>query len=214
LKNGKNRIIYRLINDLIRILAALPGLFYFRPRIIYAGGKRRHYRGGLLIISNHICFFDPEYLLYAFWYRRLFFVCMKEFYSNKFKAFWFRCFGTIPIDRENPGLDSFREITDELKAGSAVTVFPGGHIDNSQTGIDSFKSGMVLMALKAGVPVLPVLLVRKKHWYSRLCVIVGEAVDIKKECGATVSFADIGRMTKLIIEREKSLSDLVPEKYR
>lgn len=202
-----------LLHDFVKITAGIPGLIWFRPKIIYAGQKQKH-RGGLLVISNHIGKFDPMYLLFAIWYRRQRFICMKEFYDNPFTAFLFRAFLTIPIDRENPGMDTFREITERLKGGACITMFPGGKIDMAATALDSFKSGMILMALRSGVPVLPVYMVKRKHWYSRFCCVIGEAVDIKKECGEKPAFADIKRMTELVIEREKALCSLLPEKYR
>ena len=198
-----------LIHDFVRVTAALPGLLWFRPRILYAGKKQKQ-RGGVLIISNHIGLYDPVYLMFAVWYRRHRFICMREFYEKPFVAFLFRSFLTIPIDRKNLSMDSFRVITDSLQAGSAVTMFPGGHVDTDGSSLDSFKSGMVLMALRSGVPILPVLITRRRHWYNRMTAVIGEPVDIRASCGEHPTFAQVNEMTKLLVEREKNLISYLP----
>ncbi|MCQ2426811.1 MAG: 1-acyl-sn-glycerol-3-phosphate acyltransferase [Clostridia bacterium] len=194
-----------LLYDLIRISAA-PGLIIFRPKRIYAG-KKPDFRGGMLIVSNHIGFSDPIDLMMLIPERRLRFVCMKEFWASRTSAFWFRSFLTIPVDRENFGMDSFRQITDRLGEGCAVAMFPEGHIDTEGNPIGGFKSGMVLMALKAGVPVLPVLLTERKKPFGRVKAVFGEPIDLAAFCGERPSFAKINEAASYIIEKEKALAE-------
>jgi len=201
------------IYDNIRIGAGIPGLIWFRPKRIYAG-KKPDLNGGVLVVSNHIGFLDPMNLMLILWKRRLHFICRKEFYDSPRSAFWFKQFLTIPVDRDNFGMDSFREITDRLEAGCAVGIFPEGHIDVDGDPIGSFKSGMVLMALRAGVPVLPVLLTERKKPFGRLTAVIGEPIDLKELGGERPSFAKVNEMTEYIKESERRLADLLPDKCR
>ena len=198
------------IHDFVKATAVIPGLIWFRPKLIYAGQKTRLH-GGALVISNHIGYFDPIYLMFAVWYRRHHFVCSKEFYASKAGSFFFRNFLTIPVDRENFALDSFRQITGELKGGSLVSIFPGGHIDRSEDGVETFKSGAVLMAIKSGAPVMPVLLTKKKHWYSRLTAVIGEPVDLRDICGSNPSMKEVDEVASLLAKLEASLRAFLPE---
>ena len=50
-------------------------------------------------------------------------------------------------------MDSFHEITDHLRRGQTVTIFPEGGVHTDTGSVGSFKSGMVLMAAQGGVPI-------------------------------------------------------------
>ncbi|MBO4321860.1 MAG: 1-acyl-sn-glycerol-3-phosphate acyltransferase [Clostridia bacterium] len=202
-----------LIYDIIRLTAVIPGLIWFRPRRIFARGKKPDLSGGLLIIANHIGFFDPVYLMMMFPGRRIKFVCRREFWNTRHSAFWFRSFLTIPVDRDNFGMDSFREITSRLRAGSAVGLFPEGHIDTEGDPIGSFKSGMVLMALRSGAPVLPVLLTKRKNIFERLTAVIGEPVRLDTG-GGLPPLSKIDELSEMLKDRVRELCSYLPVRKR
>lgn len=214
-KTGKQPLfaLKYLAYDFIKVTAALPGLIWLRPRWMFASPEaKKPLRGGNLVIANHVGFLDPLYLMYAVWYRRHRFVCGKEFFETRARWF-FRAFRCIPIDRENFGLDSLRLIADELRAGSLVTMFPEGHI-NGEGGeeIAAFKPGMVLMALQGRAPVVPVYFRPRKHWYSRLRVVIGEPLDIVKTYGTHPSLGQIDEIVSLLRGRVEKLKILAEKK--
>ena len=214
-KSGKQPLfaLKYLAYDFIKVTAALPGLIWLRPRWIYAAPEAREYlRGGALVIANHVGFLDPVYLMYAIWYRRHRFVCGKEFFESKARWF-FRAFRCIPIDRENFGLDSLRLIADELRAGSVVTMFPEGHI-SAEGGeeIAAFKPGMVLMALQGRAPVVPVYFQPRKHWYSRLRVVIGQKLDIIETYGTHPTMSQIDEIVTLLRGRVEELKAIAEER--
>ena len=197
-----------LLHDFIRV-TAMPGLLWFRPKRIYAeGADRRHIRGGAILIANHVGFFDPVYLMLAIWYRRHHFICMKEFFDNRFCKWLFTQFHCIPIDRENFSMASLRQITDELDAGHLISMYPEGRINTSEE-IAPFKSGVALIAYKSKKPIIPVYIQPRKHWYSRLMIGIGETVDMTKELGAQPSLANINKVIADLEEAERSLIALV-----
>ena len=121
------------VMDFIRVSGALPGLLWLRPKIRYASKKaKKRIRGGALVISNHTSFVDPGYTMFVFWYRRQYFVCHKAFMETKAGPFFHAAGCLIPIDADNFNIGSFRAITDSLKAGKVVTLFPEGHVNGGQ----------------------------------------------------------------------------------
>ena len=73
-----------IIYDITKLLAALPGFIYFRPKYIYESDKaKKRIRGAAIVVSNHTGFFDPVYLQFAVWYRRHHFVCLQKFFEGK-----------------------------------------------------------------------------------------------------------------------------------
>lgn len=198
-----------LAYDFLRVTAALPGLVWLRPRYIYASKKaRERVRGGALIVANHVSFLDPVYVQFAVWYRRQRIICAKEFFDGRFRAFLFRLFRAIPVDRENFGMESFRGITDVLHGGEVVTIFPEGHINDREKSVAAFKSGAVLMSMRSGAPVVPVYIRRPAHVWNRLTAVIGEPVDVPGLCGKRPTFARIGEVSELLWEKECELMRL------
>ncbi len=201
-----------IVLDFIRITGGLPGLLWFRPKYKYISKQaKKRVRGGALLIANHTSFRDPVYTLFALWYRRQFFVCHKVFFESK-AAFWFRLVGCmIPIDANNMNIDSFRTITDRLKEGRVVTIFPEGHVRKDGV-MQEFKSGAALMSMQSKCPIVPVYIKAPKHWYNRLVIVIGEQVDINEMSGGRPSFSKIREFTALLEEREKLLEEYANKK--
>lgn len=202
-----------LVYDFVKLTAA-PGVLWFRPKLLYAGERaKKKIKGGALVISNHIGFFDPVYLQFCVWYRRHHFICTDDFFKSGAR-WWFKRFLCIPIDRENTSLDSFRQITAHLKNGELVSMFPEGRVETKQGQTASFKSGMVLMALKSGVPIVPVYIKKKPHALSRLVMAVGEPVDVTALYGKKPTFSQIEAATRLLWQKEEELKNTVEQKVR
>ncbi|MBO4879813.1 MAG: 1-acyl-sn-glycerol-3-phosphate acyltransferase [Clostridia bacterium] len=195
--------------DLAKITAAVPFMIWMRPKLVYEteAAKRSLRKGGALLVANHDSMYDPMYLLTAIWYRRQHFVCIKELAEHNALTRWiFRQFHCIPIDRDNFSMASLRAITDDLKEGHIVSMFPEGHVNtDSANGIAPFKSGMVLIALQSGCPIVPVYIKKPKHLYNRLVVNIGEPVDVRAMYGERPSLADINAAAEKLHEKEELL---------
>ena len=197
-----------LFYDFVRVTAALPGLIWLRPKIVYSSpAARARQRGGVLVIANHCGYLDPVYLMFAIWYRRHHFVCLDSFFDSRFKRWLFSQFHCIPIDRENFSMLSLRRITDELREGRLVSMFPEGRV-NAADGIEPFKSGMALMAYQSDRPILPVYIRPRKRWYDRLVVCIGEPVNVREKIGTVPSLARFEQVAAELEQTEKALSRL------
>ena len=201
--------------DFIKLGVFLTGWLWFRPKFIYLNeAAKKKLRGGALVLSNHSSYLDPLYLIYGLWYRRQRFVCMKEFYDSKLRGLIFRLVRCIPIDRQNTSFDSLRLITDALKGGEVVSIFPEGHIDWSGD-IDAFKSGPVLMSVLSGAPILPVYIEKpRRAFFSRLRIVVGEPLDVVGTCGRRPAPQKLSEIAALLREKELELKKLSEEELR
>lgn len=193
--------------DFVKITAA-PMLLYYRPKYFYPGGKKIRIKKGALAIANHIGLTDPIYVLMTFWYRRMKFVAMKGFFEKPLSAWFFRSVGCIPVDRENPGMDTMRAVSDALKNDELVAIFPEGHVREGETNAEKFKSGMVLMALQGQRPIVPVYLKPRAHWWQRQRIAVGEPIDITAIYGRRPSLREIESIADLLYERQQELKRL------
>lgn len=200
-----------LVYDICRFFVIIPGMLIFRPKYVYENEEaRKKIRGGALLVSNHTMVVDPMHLMIGIWYRRQHFVVAKEIMEKKQLHLVLKAALAIPVDRENYNLDSFRMIVDRLKEGRVVTIFAEGHI-NREGELDPFKSGMVLMSLQSGKPIVPVYIKNRKHFYERLTFVVGEKMNPAGENGRRPGMAQINRFTELVREKENKLKLIVEE---
>ena len=199
-------------HDFVWITGA-PVVLWHRPKMIYTSDKAKEkIRGGALLIANHTGVSDPVYMMIGVPYRRHFFVVSEEV-MDKPVGRLLRAMRCIRIDRNNPNLATFREIVARLKSGELISMFPEGRI-SVEDGTSEFKSGMVRMAVRSGVPIVPMYIKPKTKPTERLTIVLGERVSVTELYGEHPTFAQIDAATKLLYERETELSGFIDKNYK
>ena len=112
--------------------------------------------GPAVFASNHQSQFDIPalYLAIPIQFR---FVVKKELFKIPLFGLAMRRAGYVPIDRSGgkKAVSSLREAALRIRSGTSVVVFPEG--TRSPDGrLLPFKSGALLLALKAEVPIVPI----------------------------------------------------------
>ena len=187
--------------DLAR-LVCWPMLLIFRIKRLTPEGTpyKGKLQGGAVIAANHTSFEDPFLVGTTFWYRRMFFLVAEVVMKGKVRSFLLRGAGAIRVDRNAADIESMRKSVEVLKQGHVLTIFPQGGIVEEE-GVSAIKSGAVLMALQAGVPIVPMHICKRRHWYDRRRVVIGNVVDprayITKKFPTT---ADIEAVTKVLFD--------------
>lgn len=175
-KKAKLFNIKRFPMDFARFICFLLPLV-FRIKKVYVSPKAKEkLRGGAIIAANHTCFKDPFILGSCFWYRRLFFLAAEVVMKNKFVGALLRGVGCIKIDRNICDIESVRKSVSVLKDGHILAIFPQGGI-NREDEVSSIKSGIVLMAMQAKVPIVPTFVHHKSKDFKRNCIVIGEPID-------------------------------------
>ena len=148
-----------------RVLKILLHTFY-RFRI---AGRQNIPPGGAILCCNHTAYFDP-----------LFVICVcKEFpytmgkvelFNKKWKAAFFRWVRVFPVHRETADLRAIKTALDLLRAGNRLQIFPEG----TRFKTEENKRGVAMLALKTGVPIVPVFITEgKKRLFRRIDVVIG-----------------------------------------
>ncbi|NNN34984.1 1-acyl-sn-glycerol-3-phosphate acyltransferase [Streptomyces sp. S3(2020)] len=141
---------YVLLGPLLRLV--------FRPRI--EGLEHVPTTGAAIVAGNHLSFSD-HFLMPAILKRRITFLAKKEYFTGpglkgRLTAFFFRSAGQIPVDRtgKEAGQAAIREGLGVLSKDELLGIYPEG--TRSHDGrLYKGKVGVAVMALKAGVPVIP-----------------------------------------------------------
>ncbi|MFF8233560.1 lysophospholipid acyltransferase family protein [Streptomyces caelestis] len=141
---------YVLLGPLLRLV--------FRPRI--EGLEHVPAEGAAIIAGNHLSFSD-HFLMPAVLKRRITFLAKAEYFTGpgikgRLTASFFRSAGQIPVDRsgKDAGQAAIREGLGVLSKDELLGIYPEG--TRSHDGrLYKGKVGVAVMALKAGVPVVP-----------------------------------------------------------
>jgi 1-acyl-sn-glycerol-3-phosphate acyltransferase len=129
------------------------------------GAEKVPRKGAIVVAANHSQYLDPVYVCMAI-PRRVQWMGKKELFAFPFRAFFY-FIGTFPVDREGDSRAGLRTALNFLARGWTLGIFPEG---THRTGEDSraAKSGTVLLAVRAGAPVVPVFIGRSPGLRGRL----------------------------------------------
>ena len=177
---------------LTRLLMWLSFGLFFRVQV--TGHERLPRTGGVLVISNHISWFDPT-LLSMVLTRAPNWLAMMELFTPGFWRWFFLQIGMIPIDRNVPGSAPLKEALKRLRSGHVLVMFPEGGIrtpPKSVLGGDpEVKAGASLVALKAHVPIVPAIIEGARwaydyrNWFFRkkdIYLALGEPFTLPLDC--------------------------------
>ena len=171
-----------------RWLAIVTGwplqLLFFKRKTYYEdkAESNRFVKGGALIISNHYSVFDYMVNLFLFPGRKLF-VVMAEmiFKRGKFFHWAMRCFGGIRSDRDIKGMRFIDESVKVLERGKLVQIYPEAHTTDDGNMLD-FKPSYIMIALRAGVPIIPVMTDGNYGFFKRVHIIIGKKIYLTDYC--------------------------------
>ena len=151
--------------------------------------ERLPQKGPAIIVSNHLSYYDWAVLSAVYWDRYLVFIGNKDLLNRPVVGWLMKLNILIFIDPANPGLGFFKEALKRLREGYILVIYPEG--TRSKTGkMLEPKSGFVKIAVKTGVPVIPLAMCgtydilphyQKTPSFRRCEIIVGEPMIINRE---------------------------------
>ncbi|MBA7515660.1 Bifunctional protein Aas [subsurface metagenome] len=121
--------------------------------------------GGMIIASNHVSYLDPA-VLAASLNRKIYFITKKEVFKNGFISFILKNLNAISVDRENVNILAFKKAINILREEKVLGIFPEG-TRSSDGELQELKLGAIKIAMKTGVPILPVGIIGTHKIYPR-----------------------------------------------
>jgi 1-acyl-sn-glycerol-3-phosphate acyltransferase len=117
-----------------------------------------HVRPGrpYVYMANHASLIDTP-ALFAYLPYQFRIMAKKSLFNVPFMGWHLRTAGHFPIDHGNPRKTavSLRQVVEGVKGGRSLAVFPEGRrTDDGQ--LQAFQAGAFKIALRAGVPIVPV----------------------------------------------------------
>ncbi|MFB7372241.1 lysophospholipid acyltransferase family protein [Streptomyces sp. NPDC056222] len=201
---------YVLLGPLLRLL--------FRPRI--EGLEHIPEEGAAIVAGNHLSFSD-HFLMPVVLKRRITFLAKQEYFTGpglkgRLTAAFFRSAGQIPVDRsgKEAGKAAIREGLGVLSKGELLGIYPEG--TRSHDGrLYKGKVGVAVMAITAGVPVIPCAMVgtfeiqppgQVVPKVRRVTIRFGEPLDFSRYAGMEGEKAAVRAVTDEIMYEILALS--------
>jgi 1-acyl-sn-glycerol-3-phosphate acyltransferase len=121
--------------------------------------------GGLILASNHVSYLDPIVLAITV-KRKIYFITKKEAFNNFFCNTLLKNLNAFPVDRGKIDIRSLKKSLDILQEKKVLGIFPEG--TRSKNGkLQELKLGIIKIAIKTGVPILPVGIIGTHKIYSQ-----------------------------------------------
>jgi 1-acyl-sn-glycerol-3-phosphate acyltransferase len=193
-------ILYRLIYPW------LPATIRTVYRMEVRGAEHVPPRGGLVVAANHLSALDP-FVLNAAVPRPLRFMAKAELWSHRPLAWAMDALGGFPVGRGRGDVEAVATGVRLLEQGEAVVLFPAGRVRTD----GPWHRGAAKMALRAGVPILPVrlfdtdrALAGRRVRFPPLRVAVGPPIPVAR---ATPTIAAARELTERVRVAVVSLPD-------
>jgi 1-acyl-sn-glycerol-3-phosphate acyltransferase len=195
----------RLIHAWARVIVRAAGLDISVSGTEHLDPGRRY-----IVIANHASYLDIP-VLFAAIRQPLRFMAKKSLFSVPIFGWGLKAAGFIPVDRKKSATASasFDLATSRLAKGNSLVIFPEGGRSRSVE-MSPFKRGAFLLALKSGLPIVPVGIVGTWDALpSTRFIIEPGAVEIR--IGTPIETADLGvrRKDELMATAREEISQLL-----
>ncbi|MBQ4113390.1 MAG: 1-acyl-sn-glycerol-3-phosphate acyltransferase [Clostridia bacterium] len=195
----------------VKLLLTYPLRFLCNMKVRGSENEPTREEGAYLVIANHRTWADPIYLGIVLKHQQPHFMAKKELFKIPLLNILIRALGAYPVNRGGADVGAIKYTIEMLKAGVTVGMFPQGHRYN---GVDprktSVKTGAAMIALKAGVPVLPVFIKVKNNKHFFLCrkeVIVGKPITPEEMSFSPEAPGEYQRVADYLFEKVCELGD-------
>ena len=132
------------------------GLAMVRVRVEVTGLELLDPNQTYIFTPNHQSLIEVP-LWVAYLGRNLAYLGKKEVFKYPIFGYGIRLVGVVPVDRSNSpaAVESAKLATENIRRGKSYVVYPEG-TRSSDGGLLPFKKGAFMMAIDAGVPVVPI----------------------------------------------------------
>ena len=204
-----------LLHDLLKWYGWWQCLLWYRIKKTFDGEEaKKKIKGKAIISSNHVAIADPFILQCTVLYRRFHFVFMTDLIKNKFQSWAYRnVFLSFPIDRNAPSFKTMKFLSEYVKGGNLLAIFPEGHIKTDDV-VDNYKGGAVLLAYLSDAPIIPIYHKRRKSVWNMTRMVIGKPFNVKEKIGPVLNQEKLNEVSKELYEYELHLKELCEKEMK
>lgn len=158
--------------------------------------------GGVILCANHRSLWDPV-LMGCSVGRKVRFMAKEELFKVPVLGMLIRSLGAFPVKRGKADIESIKTALTLLKEGNVLGMFPEGTRVRKGRKSDA-KAGAALIAVKSGVPIVPMAISGSYRFFSKLKIKIGEPFELGAE-DRKHSIAELKDMSEGIMAKIRSL---------
>lgn len=152
-----------------------PVLFFMSllhfPRF---SGRENLPQGGAMLCANHSGLADPIWVVLLMHDKQMpWFMAKKEVMDKPVIGRFLSWFGAFGVDREGADITAIKTSLGHLRDGDKLLVFPEGTRVKKGKQVTP-KHGAVLLASRAGVPIVPIYITPNRKLFQPIRCIMGE----------------------------------------
>ena len=156
-------------------------------------------KGPMILIINHVNFFDVPLLFTRMVPRPMIGYARHDSWDNPVKAILLDVWGSAPVHRGEPDRKALYWGLDVLKAGFILALAPEG-TRSGHGHLQEGKPGAVFLALRSGVPVIPVVMYKHEDIWKNLKQL--RRTDSVIKAGRPFRIVDRGERVTRAIRRQ------------
>ena len=162
-----------MIRAICCVILKLVMRIYFKINIINVE-RFEKLKTGCIVAPNHVSAWDTI-LVPAFSKRIMYMMAKEELFHGKIKNWFFKELKAFPVKRGKNDLSAIKTAIKLLKDGKSICMFPEGTRNKDGKDLE-FKTGAIMIACTAKVPIIPVGLVSDFKFRSKVDVVYGEPI--------------------------------------
>ena len=189
------RIFRFIIKIIVKVIIGLA----FRAKVI--GLENVPDKGGILLCSNHVKELDMFFIGYKL-NRYVRYMSKEELFRVPVVSQFITFMGAFPVKRGKGDVNAINKAINLLNNGDIVGMFPEGtrtkYKDRAKI---KARPGAPMIALKAGVPILPVAVNGDYRLLGRVTVVFGKPFKLENTKEGVYSKEDYIEMSKSIMNK-------------
>lgn len=165
-----------MIRKIVHALLYLFCAIVFRVKKV--GEENIEKKGAYIMCANHVSNWDPP-ILVAATKRKLYVMAKAELFKNNFIKWIAKECCVFPVKRGKMDMESMKFSLKVLKDGEILMLFPEG----TRKGMEKngkAQNGAAFMALRTGVPVIPVGIQGQMRPFHKVKINYGKPLDFSK----------------------------------
>lgn len=157
---------------ILRVIGNAVFCLVFRRKVV--GRENIPKDGGAIAAINHRSNWDVPIAAMAS-NRKLSYMAKAEMFETKIGAWLFGTLGAFPVHRGKGDIGAIKAALMRLKENSIVAMFPEGHrVKKGEH--EEAKPGVVMLAIKAKVPIVPVHITGNYRFMGKITVTFGKPI--------------------------------------
>lgn len=165
-----------MLRKIVVFLVYIFNLVVFRVEKI--GEENIKEKGAYLICANHRSNWDAP-ILVSNLKRKVYVMAKAELFKNKFIKWFGRKCCVFPVKRGMRDIESIKYSLNLLKDGEILVIFPEG-TRNGMEKNGKAQNGVAYMAIRTGVPVIPVGIQGEMKPFKKVKLNIGEPLDFSQ----------------------------------